>query len=162
MCPLKNTWTLEISISEMSSRAIRPADDAYPPIRHRSQSAVCTARHPADGTLLPYNLLVGHPHDGSHPVRPFDCWRGPCPGNDGLLWRDHADDYLQNLRHLCGRSHLLRRTDLRRNSHDVGQVPGRHPRTLWRALWRWGPRLGCWLDWKPKLPGYRPLTLPVN
>lgn len=29
MCPLKNTWTLEISISEMSSRAIRPADDAY-------------------------------------------------------------------------------------------------------------------------------------
>ena len=28
-----------------------------------------------------------------------------------------------------------------------GQVPGRHSRTLRRALRRWSPRLGCWLDW---------------
>ena len=50
------------------------------------------------------------------------CRRGPRPGNDGLLRGDHADDNLQNLRHLCGRGHLLRRTDLRRNPHDERPV----------------------------------------
>ena len=73
--------------------------------------------------------------------------RRPRPGDDGLLRGNHADDNLQNLRHLCGRGHLFRRSDLRRNPDDERSLSGRHSGPLRCAVRCRRARMGCWLDW---------------
>ena len=77
----------------------------------------------------PQNLSsLSHPRDGSHPSCALAHERGPRPGNDGLLRGNHADDHLQNFRHLRRSRHLFRRIDLRRHPHDVAEAS----RTLFR------------------------------
>jgi DNA-binding transcriptional LysR family regulator len=71
--------------------------------------------------------------------------------NDGFLRRTDADGDIQNLRRLRGRSHLFRRTDLRRDSDDERSFSRRNS-GLFGALFGAGV-LGWGAGWIGSLTG---------
>ena len=101
-------------------------------------------------------LQANHPscssRDGSHPTCAHVRERRSCTRNDGLLRGSDTYGDLQNVRRLCRCCHLLWRPNFRRNSDDVGKVPGRYPWTFRCSVWRWSSRLGCRLDWLTHRP----------
>jgi DNA-binding transcriptional LysR family regulator len=64
----------------------------------------------------------------------------------------HGD--VQDVRHLCGRCHLFRRSDLRRHSDDERSLPGCHSGSLRCAVRCRRARMGRGMDWLTS-PGSR-------
>jgi len=75
--------------------------------------------------------------------------RGPTPGNDGLLRRDHADDHFKTFAIYAG-AVICFGGLIFAGIRMMSGRSRRHPRTLWRALRSWSPRLGCgWIGSPP-------------
>ena len=138
-----------------SAEVQRCSESARNPVGKASQSVVQSPRQTAGNSPLQANPPPRPSYDGPHshctPVCGSRKRRGPRPGNDGLLRGTNVNGHIQNVLYLCGCCDLLRRSDFRRNPHDVGTVSGCDPRTL-RALFGAGV-LGWGAGWIGSLTG---------